>query len=255
MENLSRDPFNPRRFILTLALAMIVSLAAALEAPCARGQTADGLWAALPTIQFLPPGDTPNSVFIFGGRMSSTNIGSTALFNLALYGTRQAGQRWDNSIFGAAYDRDMVGFGHGLVLGAEVGFADRTGNYALCCEPIVLSDRILQSYEFWGGPQIRYAGVLLFNAIRVGGAVTFGLSAATNSIGRELDRELTTGANPHLLYYLGPEFDFSTPSLPNVEVVVRLQHRSGCKAFGFLPTLGNMQEGYNADVVGLRYRF
>lgn len=62
-------------------------------------------------------------------------------------------------------------------------------------------------------------------------------------------------ANPTLLYFFAPEFDFSTPSLPNVEFVVRLQHRSGCKAYGFLPILGNMEESYNAAVAGFRYRF
>jgi hypothetical protein len=186
--------------------------------------------------------------------MSTTNIGSTGLFNLALYGTQQAGQRWDNSIFGAAYDRDLFGLGHGLFLDAEIGAADRYGNYVVCCDTIVMSQGVANSFEFWGGVQLRYSGVLLFDLVRVGGAVTFGLSAATDSIGRERDRELTTGANPALLYYLAPEFDFSTPSLPNVELVVRLQHRSGGKAFG-LPPLGRMQEGYNADVVGLRYRF
>ncbi|HUO53381.1 MAG TPA: hypothetical protein VMU18_01475 [Rhodoblastus sp.] len=209
----------------------------------------------LPEIALSPPVETPNSILIFGGRMSSTNIGSTALFNLALYGTRQTGQRWDNSIFGLAYDRDLIGLGHGLFLGAEIGAADRVGPYAECCQPIVTSQGVLNSFEFWSGLQFRAAGVLLFDLVRVGGAVTFGLSAVTDSIGRERNRELTTGADPALLYYFGPEIDFSTPSLPHIELFVRLQHRSGGAALGILPALGHMQEGYNADVVGLRYRF
>jgi hypothetical protein len=47
----------------------------------------------------------------------------------------------------------------------------------------------------------------VFNLVHIGAAVTFGLSAVTNSIGREEDRVIGRGGDAHLLYYLGPEID------------------------------------------------
>ena len=184
--------------------------------------------------------------------MSTTNIYNTMLFTLNENG---GGPRYDNYIVGAAYDRDLVDLGHGFYFGVEVGIADRYGNYKQCCYPIVSSSSIVQSAELWAGPQIRYAGILLFDVVRIGGGVTFGLSAATASIGAEAQRELQFSGNARLLYYLGPELDFSTPRLPTIEFVLKLQHPSGGKTVPFLPTLGNMAGGYNADVAGIRYRF
>lgn len=198
------------------------------------------------------PISSPNSILLFAGRMSTTDIFTTTLLNLNAHG---AGPNYDNYIVGAAYDRDLFGLGHGFYFGVEVGIADRFGNYKECCQPTVMSNSIINSAELWAGPQIRYTGILLFNLVRIGGAVTFGLSAATTSIGRELQREIDASGNARLLYYIGPELDFSTPSVPNVELVVKLQHRSGGKEVPIIPTLGNMAEGYNATVAGIRYRF
>jgi len=162
---------------------------------------------------------------------------------------------YDNYIAGAAYDHDLFALGAGFYFGGEVGIADRFGNYKECCNPIVTSNSVVQSAEFWAGPQIRYAGKLLFDVIRIGGGITAGLSTVTNSIGTELERQINDAGNAHLLYYLGPEIDFSTPALQNLEFVIKVQHRSGGKKVPVLPTLGNMVEGYNANVAGIRYRF
>jgi hypothetical protein len=51
-----------------------------------------------------------------------------------------------------------------------------------------------------GGPQIRYAGVLLFNLVRVGAGVTFGLSVTTSSIGNELGWEIADARSARVLY-------------------------------------------------------
>lgn len=198
------------------------------------------------------PISSPNSILVFGGRMSTTDIYTTTLFNLTAHG---AGPNYDNYIVGAAYDRDLFNLGHGFYFGVEVGIADRFGNYNQCCQPVIRSNSIVESGELWAGPQIRYAGILLFNVVRIGGSVTIGLSAATASIGRELQREVDDPGNAWLLYYLGPELDFSTPSIPNLEFVIRLQHRSGGAEVPIIPTIGNMAEGYNANVAGIRYRF
>jgi hypothetical protein len=148
------------------------------------------------------PAPRPNSILVFGGRMSTTDIFSTLLFDL---NENVSGTKFDNFILGTAYDRDLFDLGHGFYFGVEVGIADRFGNYSQCCNPIVLSSSVVQSAEFWTGPQFRYAGILLFDAVRIGGAVTFGLSAATASIGREAQLEIQDSGNARLAYYLGPE--------------------------------------------------
>ena len=71
--------------------------------------------------------------------------------------------------------------------------ADRFGYYKVCCDPGVMSNSIVQSPEVWAGPEIRYAGVLLFDLVRIGGGVTFGLSVATHSIGNDSDGKSQMG--------------------------------------------------------------
>jgi hypothetical protein len=198
------------------------------------------------------PDDHLNSVLVFGGRMSTEDIWSTVLFNLNWKGS---GPQFDNYIVGAAYDRDLLNFGHGFHFGVEVGIADRFGHYKECCDSIIKSNSIVQSAEFWAGPQLRYDGIPLFDLVRIGGGLTVGLSAATAPIGRELERQIEAPGNARLLYYLGPEIDVSFPSLPDLEFVLKLQHRSGGAQVSSLPTLGHMAEGYNADVFGIRWRF
>jgi len=53
-----------------------------------------------------------------------------------------------------------------------------------------------------------------------------------------------------MLFYLGFDLAFALASLPDTELVLRIQHRSG--AYG---TLGAMKEGNNANVIGIRQRF
>jgi hypothetical protein len=194
---------------------------------------------------------TPNAISVFAGRLSTTSLANTMFFNIG----QNYGPLYDNYIAGIAYDRDLLSLGYGFYVAAEVGVADRFGDYKECCNPVITSSSAIQSAELWVGPQIRYAGVLLFDAVRVGGSVTVGLSTVSNSIGIEQQREIIDNGNARLLYYFGPEITFSTPAAPRFELYVRVQHRSGGREVPILPTLGNMAEGYNANVVGLRYRF
>ena len=161
------------------------------------------------------PNSRPNSILVFAGRMSTTDIWSTMVFNLNKTGS---GPYYDNYVAGAAYDRDLFNIGHGFYFGVEVGIADRYGNYKACCNPIVISNSIVQSAELWTGPQIRYAGVLLFDLVRVGAGVTFGLSVTTPSIGNELGWEIANASSARVLYYLGPELDFSNSEHPEPRI-------------------------------------
>lgn len=181
--------------------------------------------------------------------MSTTVFGSTLFFNTGLMEAHSYGPiSYDNSIVGAGYQRQFYRYG-GFTLGGEIGIADRFGNYAQCCNPVVLSSSTLNSGELWFGPVLRYDGIVLFN-VRVIPGITVGFSATTDSIGVERQREINDNGNARFLGYLGPELAFSPLDASQLEIFLRVQHRSGANRL-----LGNLMEGYNANVLGLRYRY
>ena len=189
----------------------------------------------------------PDSIFVFGGALSTSSLGSTLKFNL----DQPAGTiKYDNYIAGAAYNHDFYKLGFGFTLGVEVGIADRFGHYALCCNTIIKSSSLLNSGELWAGPRISFDGFVLFDTIRIAGAATTGFSFTTDSIGRERERELAYGGSARALIYFGPEIIISMVNHPELEFVYREQHRSGANG-----TFGKMREGYNANVFGVRYKF
>jgi hypothetical protein len=201
---------------------------------------------AAPVLQKSPdPLLRPDSIFVFGGVLSTTGIGQTLLFNA----NSGPGIHYDNNIVGAAYARDWYNLGYGFVFGGEVGIADRFGHYAECCNAIVKSASVLNSGELWTGLRIRHQGFSI-NGVRVSAAATGGFSFTTNSIGRERDREIAYDGSGRILFYAGPELSLSLDSHPEWELVYRLQHRSGMNG-----TFGNFREGYNANVLGVRYKF
>lgn len=110
------------------------------------------------------------------------------------------------------------------------------------------SDR-RHSGELWVGGTIRYENFVLFG-VRVIPAMTVGLSFASSSIGVERGREIGHNGNARVLGYLAPEIAFAFVDRPNVELVVRLHHRSGANG-----AFNGMHEGYNANVLGLRVYF
>lgn len=186
------------------------------------------------------------SVFVFAGRTNSGNLGSTFTHGIG------APEKifYDNYIVGGAYQRDFLQFNSGLLIGAEIGFADRFGHYSTCCDPIFYSDRIRHSAELWGGVSFRHQGPTLFDTIRISPGFVFGLSAISNPIGQEGMHQVDHQGSAELLFYLGFDLAFALAQFPNTELVLRIHHRSG--AYG---TLGGMKEGNNANVIGIRHRF
>ena len=180
------------------------------------------------------------SVLGFAGRTNSGNLGDTFAFGFG------APQRvfYDNYIVGGAYQRDFFQFNSGALVGAEVGLADRFGNYTICCDTIAYSNRMAHSAEIWGGVSIRHQGVALFDTVRISPGVVFGLSAISNPIGQEALHQIDRRGSARVLFYLGFDLAFSLATLPDTELVIRIQHRSG--GYG---TLGGMKEGNNANVI------
>lgn len=136
----------------------------------------------------------------------------------------------DNYLLGIGYQQAW-GDIHGGLLGWEAGLAGRFGENT--------------SLEAWGGLFARYNFEL--GPVRVAPAVTFGLSAVTDTMaGGETRRVEVVDGDGHLLFYLGPEISVG-PTNGNYELFARMHHRSG--AWG---TLGNVHGA--ADVLALGFR-
>ena len=174
------------------------------------------------------------------------NLGSTFAYGIGNPGTIF----FDNYIVGGAYQRDFIQFSNGILIGAEVGIADRFGTYEICCDTVVRSNRVAHSAELWGGVSLRHDGLPLFDMLRISPGFVFGLSAISSPIGQEGLHQIDHQGSAKVLFYLGFDLAFSLTSSPNTELVFRIQHRSG--GYG---TLGGMKEGNNANVVGIRHRF
>lgn len=207
------------------------------------------------------PQERPNSVLLFAGRMSTTDLATTLLLD-ARYTPVQDKISYDNDIVGVEYERDLLGAARDVRLRAEVGVAERYGHYLVCCLAVLpgdprfypdLTQRLagrIYSTELWAGGKLRWENLRVGSQARFELAFTLGLSGVTRSIGRERQREIDDNGNAHLLYYLAPEVGLGLVALPDLELVFRVPHRSGGAK-----SLGHMEEGYNADVLGVRYRF
>ncbi len=190
-----------------------IGIALMLLVACGPGRAADALFRK-------------DSIFLFGGIYSAGNMGQSL----------NPFYRHERSyIVGAAYRRDLFDIGPLLVFGAEAGIGGRFGGAA--------------SAEFWAGPSLRLRGIPLGRDLTLAPGIVAGLSAVTKPLDIERQREMEhTNGNATLLFYLAPELALRFAKWPNVELVYRLHHRSG-----LYDTLGRMQEGSNAHVLGLRW--
>jgi hypothetical protein len=167
-----------------------------------------------------------DSILAFGGAFSKGDLGQS----LNPFYPHES-----NYILGVAYARDFVNLDWGFVLGGEFGFAARFGN-----------DR--GSSEFWAGPALRHRGIPIGNLFVLSPALILGFSVATAPIGIETDRESAHSGSASLLFRFSPELAFRFKTWPNFEFVYRIHHRSGL--YG---VLGDLKEGSNAHVIGLRW--
>lgn len=168
------------------------------------------------------------SVMLFAGVFSKGNLGQAIV------------EPWhpheSNYIVGSAFALDLTKLGPNFVLGAEIGLAGRFGTNAI------------GSTEIWAGPTIRYKGFTLGDTLTIAPALILGFSVATASIGVESEREQKHGGTSSLLFRFTPELTFRLKTVPNLEFVYRIHHRSGL--YG---TLGDLKEGSNAHVFGIRW--
>lgn len=170
--------------------------------------------------------------FIFGGAYSTGSMGDT------LYSTEYDG----NSMLAVGYQRFTRTIAYGY-LGWEIGLANRFGEED-------------NTVEVWAGGVIRGNGWSLGRFGKITPSFTAGFSLVSDVMDTERRREKkrfekeNEKGDATFLIYLGPELAFSTPALPNFELFYRLHHRSGAGG-----TFGNLTEGYNANTLGIRYKY
>jgi hypothetical protein len=198
----------------------VLGLAAGLNASAALA----GDPGAIPGYAFTPH----QNIFVFAGK----SVDEKMFESMNLFGADYE----DNVLVGLGYQRFFYETMQ-ISLGLEGGLAGRFGDK--------------DSAEFWGGVVGRYDGFVLFDTLKIAPAFTFGLSAITDTMaGREEEKEENKEGDATLLFYLGPEINFSLAGHPNVEMFWRLHHRSGAQG-----TLGDMTGAVNANVFGVRVDF
>lgn len=167
------------------------------------------------------------AAFVFGGRYVDDYFENSFLPFIPPYE--------NNYVLGVGYQQFFLEPLENWRIGAEVGVAARFGESL--------------SGEAWAGVVTRYDGWTFGDGWRISPSLTFGLSAITDTIGAEKDRVAQANGNASVLFYLSPELSLGSTTDDN-EVFYRLHHRSG--AWG---TLGNLADGHNAHVIGLRHKF
>ncbi|MFU0506071.1 hypothetical protein [Pseudaminobacter sp. NGMCC 1.201702] len=172
---------------------------------------------------------TRNDILVLGGVFAEGSFGSTLNPFSADY--------TDNYMAGVSFGRDFADIGAGFVLGGVVGTAVRFG------------DDDDTTGELWAGVRLRHHG-LVIGDLAIAPALTVGLSAVTGPTEVERQREIHYDGDASFLGFLGPELSFRLRQAPNFEVVYQLHHRSGADG-----TFGDMGEGSNASILGVRYRF
>ncbi len=252
---------SARRLALVSALAVPIAVCHAEPTGANSGAAADAAPANSNPWRLTPSNlARPNAILVFAGRLSTTDMASTLIFNLAYKPVFQR-PPYDNSIVGFAYERDLFEIKNDVRLRVEGGLAERFGHYLVCCvvdphgnnthpDSTVEFTGRMYSTEAWFGGKLRWENFRPTQNTHLSVAATVGLSGVTRTMGRERAREIDAHGNAHLLGYVSPEVNLAFDSLPNWEFVLRETHRSGA-----LGTFGHMREGYNANVLGVRYIF
>jgi hypothetical protein len=133
------------------------------------------------------------------------------------------------------FDSDTLGyFGDHLTVEPEAGAAYRFGEES--------------QGEFWGALYFRYDGLPWNDTIYTTLALNTGLSILTET--SEFERDRSDGDSSLVLHNFSPEITFANPDYKNIELVLRLQHRSGI--FG---TIDGVYSGSTFVTTGIRFRF
>lgn len=196
------------------------------------------IWLAVPASAGSRGGD--DAVMVFGGVATETN------FTQILY-SPWTGELNEIGVIGASYshrlgtvselagDLGFGGIGDDLTVETEAGTSFRFGDESLG--------------EAWAALYLRYDGLPWNDTVYTTIGVNTGVSLLTDISDFEQWRD-DKGKAWEFLHYLGPEFTFANPENKDLELVLRLHHRSG--VFGLFD---GVVSGSTFLSAGIRVRF
>lgn len=196
------------------------------------------LWLAAPASAGSRGAD--DSIMIFGGVASETNF-TELMFSPWSTHLNPIG------VVGASYSHRLgtvnelvgdIGLGHigeDFTIEAEGGTSFRFGDENLG--------------EAWAALYLRYDGLPWNDTVYTTVGANTGVSVLTNLSDFEAWRD-SNGKSSVLLHYLAPEFTFADPENKDLELVIRLHHRSG--VFGLFD---GVVSGSTFISAGVRMRF
>lgn len=193
----------------------------------------------LGTTAFAEQPNSPNAVTFLVGRGTDTDFTTiisqpwkTHFVDLTMLGVTYS---YRLGTLNELFDSDTLGyFGDHLMVEPEAGAAYRFGEES--------------QGEFWGSLYFRYDGLPWNDTIYTTLAVNTGLSILTES--SEFERDRSDGDSSLVLHNFSPEITFASPDYKDIELVLRLHHRSGI--FG---TIDGVYSGSSFITTGLRVRF
>lgn len=194
-------------------------------------------------LQFLNPTATCQSdcaFSVYSGRYLET--GMNQVFGLKGFVAPNNWKWGDSGFVGATFSRPVLRYEDLFVVEVEIGAGKRFG--------------VLSSPEVWGAVYFRWTWFPWNHLIRTSVAVSTGLNYAFKREAIENVRTDNFGRGSHLLHFLSPEITFGLPKYPNIDVFLRLHHRSGGgKIFGPVAIFNGAGGGAQFGVVGARMRF
>ena len=185
------------------------------------------------------PPNSPNAVTFLVGRGTDTDFTTiitepwkTNFVDLTMLGVTYS---YRLGTLNELFDSDTLGyFGDHLMVEPEAGAAYRFGEES--------------QGEFWGSLYFRYDGLPWNDKIYTTFAVNTGLSILTES--SDFERNRSDGDSSLVLHNFSPEITFASPDYKDIELVLRLHHRSGI--FG---AIDGVHSGSSFITTGLRVRF
>lgn len=194
-----------------------------------------------------PPRGAPNSIMIFGGRGTDTNFTQSVyapwtinFVDLSFVGGAASTRLGTMNDFAHELGHDLGMIGDEFTIEGELGAGYHFGDETMG--------------EFWSALYLRYDGFPWNDHIYTTLAANIGVSLLTQESDFERSRDANSdgedGNASRFLHHFSPEITVADPDNKNLELVLRLQHRSGI--FGLID---GITSGSTFITTGVRVRF
>jgi len=107
---------------------------------------------------------------------------------------------------------------------------------------------VYDATELWSAVFFRFHGFPWNKYVYTTAAASLGLSYLSKVPG--IEKRKNDGRGSHLLHYFAPEITFALPEHKDIELVLRLHHRSGVAGL-----FNGVRDATNVPTVGFRFRY